>query len=88
MALGDIKVNGRTIMRFNHHGAEVFSYKEQVGTHRACCLCWNCEKFKPGPPTENCKIANLLFAVDLQCQITTPVFYCKEYEGKKEGNSA
>lgn len=66
------------IIRFLHHGTPVFGYEHLMGKHRDHCLCFQCEKFV-FDREKNCRIANLLYAVDLQCGITTPVFYCAEF---------
>ena len=76
------------IVKFDHHGAEVSAMEHLKGKHREHCLCFQCDKFKFNRE-ENCKIANLLFSIDLQCEITTPVFYCAEFvegEDKKESD--
>lgn len=70
------------IVKFKHHGKLVSSRKELVGKHREHCLCWICGKFNPENPEKNCKIANLLYRVDIICEITTPIFYCKEFQKK------
>lgn len=70
------------IMSMIHHGVEVKGDTNLLGKHREYCLCWRCKKFNPKEPEKSCKIANLLFRVDIMCEITTPVFYCREFEGE------
>ena len=67
------------IVKYNHHGVEVSVISELKGKHRDHCLCFRCKKFD-FDPAKNCPIANLLFAVCIQCHITTPVYECKEFE--------
>lgn len=71
------------IIKFEHHGKEVFAQKELKGKHRDYCLCWKCGKLKPGAE-DNCKIAALLYRLDILAEVTTPVFYCREFSEKTE----
>lgn len=51
------------------------------GKHRAHCLCFQgCKKFKPEDREKNCPRANLIFALDVQLDMTTPVWECPEFE--------
>jgi hypothetical protein len=68
--------------KYIHHGIEVWVDPTLKGKHREYCLCWSCAKFNPDDGQKNCKIANLLFAVDCAQGITTPVFECHEFEEK------
>jgi hypothetical protein len=72
-------------IQYEHHGKTVWVDENQKGTHRQCCLCHFCAKFKPGIPEENCPKANLLFGVDLLTGMVTPVFECPDFvfEGPK-----
>ncbi len=73
------------IVNFFFHGESVFANEEMVGRHRDFCLCWKCQHFTPENRAGNCKIANALYALNLLSEITTPVFYCKEFLGKNAG---
>lgn len=64
--------------QFMHHGKLVIGRTDLKGRHREHCLCFDCDKFS-FDKEKNCRIANLLFAVDQQCEITTPVFYCAKF---------
>lgn len=69
--------------RYEHHGVEVETFAETKGRHREYCLCHNhCKHFKPGQP-DNCPIAELVFRVDVLCNLTTPVIECPKYEEKR-----
>lgn len=70
----------RVVTKFEHHGVVVSCMDNLKGKHREHCLCWICRKLNLADRDKNCKIASLLYAVDRQCQITTPVFYCKEFQ--------
>ena len=71
------------IVRFDHHGVEVSAMEHLKGTHREHCLCFICNKLDIEDRDNNCMIANLLFALDQKCEVTTPVFYCKEFKEKE-----
>lgn len=72
------------IVSIIHHNIEVKADSDTAGKHRDYCLCWRCAKFIPSASGETveCKIANLLYRVDIICEITTPVFYCKKFKEK------
>lgn len=61
--------------QYEHHGNEVWCRKHLKGRHREHCLCWACEKMKPGTD-ENCPIASELYALCVKHKLTTPVFEC------------
>jgi len=67
-------------VRYKHHGQVVWVNKALRGQHRKHCLCHSCEKFKPRDREKNCKIANLLFALDCAFDLVTPVWECPEFE--------
>lgn len=71
-----------SIIKYNHHGVDVCVREDLKGKHREYCLCWKCALMKD-KREENCKIANLLFAVCCECNITTPVFECPAFIEKK-----
>ena len=68
--------------KYMHHGRIVWGESLLKGKHRDYCMCWDCKKFNPDDREKNCKIANLLFAVDCATGITTPVFECEKFEEK------
>jgi len=71
-------------MQYLHHGKEVWVISEMKGNHQCHCLCWSCEKFNPNNVEENCPIAQINFEMDIENNITTPVWECAEFiENKK-----
>ena len=66
--------------KYEHFGTEVYVAKKLKGKHREHCLCWNCINFRPGVPEKNCPIANLVYAVDINCHIVTPVYECPDFD--------
>ncbi len=70
------------IVKFMHHNVKVSAMDHLRGRHRDHCLCFQCKKLNIEDREKNCKIANLLFSVCKMCEITTPVFYCKEFIAK------
>jgi hypothetical protein len=67
------------IEKYMHHGAEVSVQTELKGKHRAHCLCYGCEHFKPG----QCVIAEAVYANCVAHNIVTPVWECPKFEAKK-----
>jgi len=70
------------IIQYKHHGRIVSVRDDLKGTHRQNCLCHQCKRFKPESRENNCRIANLLYSVDVMCGITTPVFECPKFKEK------
>jgi hypothetical protein len=68
------------IEQYEHHGAMVFVDSDLRGKHREHCLCFKCGRFNPGIPEANCPTANLLYAVCIKCDITTPVYECPDFQ--------
>ena len=66
----------REYEKYEHHGVKVWVRKDLKGKHRQHCLCWSCMLFKPEDRENNCKLANLLYAVNVASGLTTPVFEC------------
>lgn len=64
--------------QYSHHGVEVFVRSDLKGKHREFCLCFSCDKFKPGTP-DNCSIANDTFQNCVKHNLTTPVFECPKF---------
>jgi hypothetical protein len=68
----------------HHKGQEkVWVQEDLLGIHKMHCLCYSCKKFNPENRDWNCKIANLVFAVNRVMNITTPVWECPEFEEKE-----
>jgi len=67
------------IMTYAHHGRKVSVREDLLGKHKKYCLCHQCQKFIPTDRMENCRIAELLFAVDRTLGLVTPVWECPEF---------
>jgi len=69
-----------TVERYVHHGKEVAVLSEGRGKHRERCLCYQgCRFFKPGQ-IDNCPIAQKLYELCVEHNLTTPVVECATYE--------
>jgi hypothetical protein len=66
------------IVKYEHHGTEVFVDSELKGTHRSHCLCFKCANFKIGDAA-NCEIAKELYALCVNHDLVTPVFECPKF---------
>jgi hypothetical protein len=71
------------VEKYLHHGAEVSVQTELKGKHRAHCLCYGCEHFKPTEPDRQCKIAQVVYANCVAHNLVTPVYECAKFEAKK-----
>jgi len=71
-----------TVIKYNHHGKDVFVFEELKGKHRDMCLCFKCSKFLPGT-LFNCRIAQATFDNCVKYHITTPMFECPEWDKLK-----
>lgn len=79
----EIKGGFMAIIKYEHHGKEVWVDEKLRGKHREHCLCFKCEVFSPGLPEQNCPIANLNYAVCIAHNVTLPVYECPKWEPKK-----
>jgi len=70
-----------TIERYEHHGRMVAVQSALRGSHREHCLCYACEKMKPGSP-EHCPIASELYTLVVKHGLVTPVYECPEFSPK------
>ena len=68
------------IIKYNHHGKDVFVKGDLKGKHRNYCLCFECKKLNITDRDKNCHIANIIFDNCVKYGITTPVFECGEFE--------
>lgn len=67
---------------YKHHDEEkVFVREDLKGRHTEFCLCYNCERFKPGEK-DNCVRANLLYAMCVALNMVTPVWECPDFSEK------
>ncbi len=72
-----------TIEKYDHHGREVSVVSEMKGRHREVCLCFACERFKPGE-VDNCHAAQSLYELCVAGPITVaPVLECAEYQSRE-----
>ena len=69
-----------TIIKYEHYGKKVYVDEDLLGKHREHCLCWKCKIFKPESRIENCRIANLNYAICLLTGIVSPVWECPDFE--------
>lgn len=69
----------KKFISYNHYGSLNFVREDLKGSHREVCLCYDCTKFKPGTPEDNCPIANLIYAVCIAMNVVTPVFECPAF---------
>jgi hypothetical protein len=70
------------IVKYQHHGATVSVDEDLKGKHRLHCLCFRCAAFKPGPPEQNCPIANTIYAICILADMVTPVYECPKFVEK------
>jgi len=78
----------RYIHRWGLKSREVAAFTDLIGEHRAHCLCHSCDKLKLGEVrSDNCPIANKLYAVCVEHDVVTPVFECPNFveRGTKHG---
>jgi hypothetical protein len=61
-----------------HHGKQVWVRVDLRGRHREHCLCYACERFKPGEP-DNCKRAQRLYSLACELDMVFPVWECPEF---------
>ena len=66
--------------QYNHHGNVVWVRSRLKGKHRENCLCHSCAKLNIEDREKNCPRANLLYALCVLLNMTTPVFECPEFE--------
>lgn len=72
---------------YNHYDRWVAVDTELKGKHVDYCLCYRCTKFLPTAHREdNCRIANVLFAVCCAFNTVTAMWECSEFEEKKREN--
>lgn len=69
------------IVTYEHHGAVVSVRESLQGRHREHCLCYRCDKFKPGEK-DNCPLAKALYDMCVKNDMVTPVWECKAFGEK------
>jgi hypothetical protein len=69
----------KEFIQYEHHGAEVFVRAEDQGKHRLHCLCFRCNRFKPGAE-DNCPLAQALYQLCVQNDMVTPVWECPAFD--------
>jgi len=68
------------IIKYEHHGKDVFVRDDLKGKHRSYCLCHQkCKKFQPGK-FNNCFITQSVFENCKKFNIVTPIWECPFYE--------
>jgi hypothetical protein len=71
------------IVKYPHHGRDVFVDEALKGRHRDHCLCYQCDKFHPNDRERNCEIANALYELCVNQHVVTPVYECAVFAKKK-----
>jgi len=66
------------IERYEHHGREVAVDSSLKGRHREHCLCYVCDRFKPGA-ADHCPIAARIYQTCVDLGVVTPVWECPEF---------
>ncbi len=64
--------------KYIHHGNEVSVRSALKGKHWSHCLCADCSKFNRDRE-KNCHKANLLYAIDIELKMVTPVWECPDF---------
>lgn len=77
--LKDNIMETKKFMRYTHHGVVVAVRVDLKGKHRDFCLCYSCDKFKPGM-TENCPTAQENYELCVKRDLVLPVWECPEFE--------
>ena len=71
-----------TFVQYVHHGGNVWVREDMKGKHRAHCLCYSCEQFKPDTEA-NCLVAERVYKACKEFWLLTPVWECAWFiEGK------
>lgn len=78
---------GMRVVKYDHHGNDVYVLKDKKGQHREHCLCWICGKFYPEPENmdKNCPIARMLFNLCVVLKMVTPVWECPLWIPPRDG---
>jgi hypothetical protein len=66
------------IERYEHHGKVVAVQSELKGKHRVHCICFICDKFKPGA-ADHCPIARKVYKTCVEHGIVSPVYECPDF---------
>jgi len=64
---------------YRHHDGNVWVRTDLKGLHRDHCLCYECQRFHPKNRERNCRIANVLYALNVAWNMVTPVWECSEF---------
>lgn len=76
------------IIQYEHHGTMVHVKKKLKGRHKNSCLCFApCELFKPNT-TENCPIAEKVYALCVNQSLVLPVWECPQFRPKVKNDGA
>lgn len=72
-------IYGNKLIKYNHHGNEVWVRADLQGLHRDYCLCYGCEFFNPDDRSKNCAIANAVYQNCVEYGIVTPMWECPNF---------
>jgi len=70
------------IEKYEYHGGVVSVRSDLKGKHRDHCLCYHCEKFKPGTP-DQCVVAQADYRNCVKFNIMTPVWECPIFKKRE-----
>jgi len=68
-------------IKYVHYGVSVWVNEALKGKHRAHCLCYSCEKFKP-ELIDNCPIAQGNYEYCVKHDLVVPVWECPKFKEK------
>lgn len=73
----------KVYIKYKHHREENWVRWDVKGKNRSICLCYDCEKFKPGT-SEHCVIAECTYRNCVMFNTVTPVIECPKFQRKKD----
>jgi hypothetical protein len=68
---------------YYHHATDVTVREDLLGKHKEYCLCYSCKHFRPEYEKLNCRIAQLLYSVNVTFNLVTPVWECPDFKEKQ-----
>lgn len=76
----------KVYVRYWHHNSLVVARMDLAGKHRSHCLCYDCDRFKPGSQ-DHCKIASSVYQNCVRFNIVTPVWECPDFKERDSHDS-
>ena len=71
-----------SVIKYDHHGKEVYVREELKGKHRDHCLCFICDNFNMDNKDKKCKVADMIYHICIHYNLTLPVWECPDYKEK------